>query len=108
MKNKELLGDNIYLFPFNAEALIMYHILKQNGFHVEAFCDSAPERQGMVYQDCPVRPRVSGAEETVIICGHRLYIHAHLFEKSFKIEDFLEETDFAPAYAQIDRDFIYE
>jgi organic radical activating enzyme len=108
MKNKELLTGDIYLFPFNTESLVMFHVLKHNGFDVKAFCDSSEALQGKNYNGTPVIPLVKGENETVIITAHRLYIHANLFAHSLKIEQFLTAEDFEYAYPLVDKEFICE
>lgn len=101
MKNKELLKEPIYLFPLTADAVLMYHALKNNGYVVAGICDSNAELHGKSYEDCLVVPKVSGEKETVIICGYKQYRLAGLFTKSVLIEDVLTKEDVSSAIEKI-------
>lgn len=101
MKNNELLKEPIYLFPLTADAVLMYHALKNNGYEVAGICDSNIKLHDQSYEACPIVPRVSGEKETVIICGYKQYRLAGLFEKSILIEDLLTKEDISSAIEKI-------
>lgn len=101
MKKKELLREPIYLFPLTAEAILMYHALANSGYAVAGICDSNAKLHGKSYEACPIVPRVSGKEETVILCGYKQYRLAGLFAKSILIEDVLTEDDVSAALGKI-------
>lgn len=101
MRNTNLLKQPIFLFPWTAEAVLMYHVLKKNGYTVSGICDNNDQLHGKTYEGCPIIKPVSGKDETVIICGHRLYIHGHIFDKFLKIDQLLTDDDVQPAIDSI-------
>jgi len=101
MKNVNLLNEPIYLFPLTADAVLMHHVLMNNGYAVMGICDSNPALQGKTYADCPIVSKVSGEDETVIICGYKQYRLAGLFAKSVLMEQVLTEDDIASALDNI-------
>jgi len=101
MQNKELLKELIYLFPFTADAALMIHVLSNNGYTVAGICDSNPALQGRTYAGCPIVPKVSGEDETVIICGYKQYRLAGLFKKSVLIEQVLTANDIPSALEKV-------
>jgi organic radical activating enzyme len=96
-----LLHDSIYLFPLTADAVLVYHILTNNGYDVKGFCDSSAALYDKNYCGCPVVPRVSGENETVIICGYKQHRLSGLFTKSITAENILTNEDVAPALEKI-------
>lgn len=101
MRNLNLLKQPVYLFPLTAETILMYHVLKNNDIQIAGICDNNVELHGRNYEDCSIVPVVSGEYETVIVCGHRLYIHGKIFKSFLKIDSFLTDSDVAPAYDDI-------
>ncbi len=101
MKNKQLLKQPIYLFPLTADAVLMYHVLTNNGYMVAGICDSNPALYGKRYSGCPIVPKVDGENETVIICGYKQYRLEHLFVKSVLIEHVLTADDVPSALEKV-------
>ena len=101
MRNTSLLLGSIYLFPLTADAVLVYHILKNNGYEVNGFCDSNEALHDKNYCGCPIVPRISGVDETVIICGYKQHRLAGLFKKSITAEQILVKEDIAPALEKV-------
>ena len=101
MKNIQQLTEPIYLFPLVADAVLLYHALVLNGYTVAGFCDSNSALHGQSYDGCPIVPKVSGENETIIICGYKNYRLAYLFTKSICIEQVLVADDVPAAMDKV-------
>ena len=101
MRNAQLLHDPIYLFPLTSDAVLVYHILKNNGYDIKGFFDNNTALHNKRYDGCSIVPCTSGEHETIIICGYKQHRLSGLFARSITAEQIIRPEDIDAALDKV-------
>jgi organic radical activating enzyme len=105
--------DAIYIAPFTAKAVLLFHVLKNQAITIEGFCDNDAEIQGKSYgQRGIMNPKDAygkNPDATVILCEKKHYATNEAqfaeigFQKILKLDDVLNTEDVGAAISSIDQ-----